>query len=135
MHAAGRVGSVGTELAAGSCPGSGCRPDAGWAVTAPGSSTGPRTSSPPSLRCLAGERVSPDRARTRRREPRFGLEVVLVAGRTINPPGDELDQLGAWTAQEIPGAGSFLGALERGALTGQCTVPATGSSTVRAGEL
>jgi hypothetical protein len=55
--------------------------------------------------------------------------------RTINAPGDELDQLEAWTAQEIPGAGSFLGALERDALTGQCPVPATGSSTVRAGEL
>jgi hypothetical protein len=41
----------------------------------------------------------------------------------------------AWTAQEIPRAGSFLGALELDALTGQCTVPATESSTVRAGEL
>jgi hypothetical protein len=50
---------------------------------------------------------------------------VLVAERTINPPGDELDQLGAWTALEIPGAGSFLGALERGVLTGECTVAAT----------
>jgi hypothetical protein len=79
--------------------------------------------------------VSPDRVRTRRRrESRFGLDTVLLAERTINPPGDELDQLEAWTAQEIPGAGSFLGALERDALTGQCTVPATESSTVRAGE-
>ena len=32
-------------------------------------------------------------------------------------------------------AGSFLGALERDALTGECTVPATESSTVRAGDL
>jgi len=30
---------------------------------------------------------------------------VPVAERTINPPGDELDQLEAWTAQEIPGPG------------------------------
>jgi hypothetical protein len=80
--------------------------------------------------------VSADRFRTRRRrESRFGLDTVLVAERIINPPGDELDQLEAWTAQEIPGAGSFLGALERDALTGKCTVPATESSTVRAGEL
>jgi hypothetical protein len=28
---------------------------------------------------------------------------VLVAERTINPPGGEFDQLEAWTAQEIPG--------------------------------
>ena len=80
--------------------------------------------------------MSPDPARTRRRrESRLGLDTVLVAERTINPPGDELDQLEAWTAQEIPGAGSFLGALERDALTGECTVPATESGTVRAGEL
>jgi hypothetical protein len=64
----------------------------------------------------------------------LGLDTVLVAERTINPPGDELDQFEAWTAQEIPGAGSFLGALERDALTGEGTVAATGSSTVRAGE-
>lgn len=49
---------------------------------------------------------------------------MLVAERTINPPGDELDQLGAWTAQESPGA-AFLGARERDALTGERTVPAT----------
>jgi hypothetical protein len=80
--------------------------------------------------------VSPDPARTRRRrESRSALDTVLVAERTINPPGDELGQRGAWTAQEIPGAGSFLGARERGALTGECTVPAAESSTVRAGEL
>jgi hypothetical protein len=60
---------------------------------------------------------------------------VLVAERTINPPGGEFDQLEAWTAQEIPGAESFLGARERDALIGECTVPAAGSSTVRAGEL
>jgi hypothetical protein len=66
--------------------------------------------------------VSLDPARTRRRrESRFGLDAVLVAERTINPPGDELDQ--------------FLGALERDALTGECTVAAIESSTVRAGEL
>jgi len=54
-----------------------------------------------------------------------------LSTRPVASPG----QLGAWTAQEIPGAGSFLGALERDALTGERTVPATGSSTVRAGEL
>jgi hypothetical protein len=82
------------------------------------------------------ERVSPDRARPRgRREPRFGLDTVLVAERTIDPPGDEPGQLEAWTAQEILGAGPFLGALERDAVTGGCTVPANESSTVRAGEL
>ena len=80
--------------------------------------------------------MSPDPARTRRRrETGFGLDTVLVAARTINPPGDELDQLETWTAREIPGAGSFLGARERDAPTGECTVPATESSTVRAGEL
>jgi hypothetical protein len=60
---------------------------------------------------------------------------VLVAERTTNPIGDELDQLEAWTAEDIPGAGSFPGALERDALTGSSTVPPTKSSTVRAGEL
>ena len=55
--------------------------------------------------------------------------------RTVNPPGDEPGQLGAWTAREIPGAGSFPVHWERDALTGECTVPATESSTVRAGEL
>ena len=59
---------------------------------------------------------------------------MLVAERTINPIGDELDQLEAWTAEEIPGAGSYPGALERDALTGCSTVPPIKSSTVRAGE-
>ena len=45
------------------------------------------------------------------------------------------EQLEAWTAREIPWVRSYLGALERGAPTGECTAPATESSTVRAGEL
>ena len=75
-----------------------------------------------------------------RRDPRTGRLLVVPGETTIRRTlgkvdADALDQLEAWTAQEIPGAGSFLGALERDALTGECTVPATESSTVRAGEL